>query len=340
MSPPLRAGIAGAGFISDYHIQGLQQAGASVVCIGSRTLERAQEKAHQFGVPEATSDVEQMLRRDDLDLVVIATPDVTHEELALIAIEAGRPILLQKPMARTAAAAARILKEAERARVLLMVSFMHRYFEEVSLLQEMLGRGELGRILTVRQRNATPGADWASWFYDAEQSGGVVAQLGVHGIDLLRLLFGEIQAVMAVSSITESHRTLADGTRIPVHTSDSATALYRLEHGVIASHEMSYREVAGTDRFRMEVYGERGTAWLRSERGLFAYAQDSRAADPWRTAPVADRGYGIRHHQHVLAMVRGDAPDDRSAFDGVRCQNIVEAIHDSAKRACWTEVPR
>ncbi len=71
----LRAGIAGAGFISDYHIAGLQGAGAEVVCVASRTLPRAQAKASQFGIGEATDDVEGMVRRSDLDLVVIATPD-------------------------------------------------------------------------------------------------------------------------------------------------------------------------------------------------------------------------------------------------------------------------
>ncbi len=339
MSTTLRAGIAGAGFISDYHIQGLQEAGAEVVCVASRTLEKARAKASQFGVPEATDDVVRMLRRDDLDLMVIATPDATHEELALIAIGAGRPVLLQKPMALTAASAVRILEAADRGGVPLFVSFMHRYFEEVITLKRMLQSGDLGTVLTVRQRNATRGADWASWFYDSAQSGGVVAQLGVHGIDLLRYLFGEIEAVAAVSSITESHRELASGATVAVQTADTATAVYRFENGMTASHEMSYREVAGTDRFRMEVYGEQGTAWLRTERGLLAWARENDGTAVWQTPDLSEQGYGLRHHQHLLAMVQGDAPDDRSAHDGVRCQQIVEAIEQSSRNAAWTEVP-
>lgn len=335
---PMRVGIAGAGFISDYHIQGLQRAGAEVVCVGSRTIEKARAKAEQFGITEATADVEGMLNRNDLDLMVIATPDATHEALAMVAIEAGRPLLLQKPMARTADSAERIRQAAVSRGVPLMVSFMHRYFEEVVALRELLADRRLGHVLSIRQRNATPGADWAGWFYDAEQSGGVVAQLGVHGIDLLRYVFGEIDAVQAVTASTERVRELTDGTIVPAQTEDTAMAIYRFANGTIASHEMSYREVAGTDRFRMEVYGDRGTAWLRSEKGAFAACLDDRENKGWSVPSLADPGYGVRHHAHILAMVRGTEPLDDSAADGVRSLRIVEAIEASARCASWTEV--
>jgi len=334
----LRAGIAGAGFISDYHIAGLQGAGAEVVCVASRTLPRAQAKASQFGIGEATDDVEGMVRRSDLDLVVIATPDATHEPLALAAIEAGRPVLLQKPMARTAAAAERIRVAAEQNGVPLIVSFMHRYFAEVIELRSMLRTGALGQVTTIRQRNATPGADWAGWFYDPEQSGGVVAQLGVHGIDLLRYLFGEISQVLAIESTSRAMRRLADDSDVPVDTADFATALYRFDSGLLGVHEMSYREVAGTDRFRMEVYGDEGTAWLRSERGEFAWAHSIDGEVTWHTPALPPGDFGVRHHAHVLAMVRGDEPLDTSAYDGSRAMRIVEAIDASASNAVWIPV--
>jgi predicted dehydrogenase len=338
MRAPLRVGIAGAGFISDYHITGLQAAGAEVVCVASRTLERAEAKARRYAIAEATDDVEEMLRRADLDLVVIATPDATHEALALVAIEANRPVLLQKPMARTAAAAERIRAAAEHLGTPLFVSFMHRYFEEVVEVKKLLSQRALGRVLTIRQRNATPGADWAAWFYDAALSGGVVAQLGVHGIDLLRYLFGEIEAVLAVEETAHGTRQLIDGSSVRVDIADTAIALYRFATGPIASHEMSYREVAGTDRFRLEVYGEEGTAWLRTERGRLAYALASDGAADWRILAGADGEFGLRQHAHVLAMVRGEAPNDGSARDGVRAMRIVEAIETSARVARWTAV--
>lgn len=335
----IRVGIAGAGFISDYHIGGLIGAGAEVVCVASPTLERAQTKARQYGIPEATADVEGMLARTDLDLMVIATPDATHEQLSLVAIDAGRAVLLQKPMERTTAAAERIRVAAERAGTPLFVSFMHRYFDEVVALQNILAQGVLGRIMTVRQRNATPGADWAGWFYDASQSGGVVAQLGVHGIDLLRYLFGEIDGVLAIENRTEHTRRLADGSEVDVDIIDLATAIYRFDNDLTGTHEMSYREVAGTDRFRMEIYGERGTAWLRTERGRLAYAVAGDGKPEWHVPDLPESVEGVRQHAHVLAMIRGDEPWDTSAYDGVRAMQIVDAIAASAADARWTAVP-
>ncbi len=199
----------------------------------------------------------------------------------------------------------------------------------------MLRTGALGQVTTIRQRNATPGAEWAGWFYDPEQSGGVVAQLGVHGIDLLRYLFGEISQVLAIESTSRAMRRLADDSDVPVDTADFATALYRFDSGLLGVHEMSYREVAGTDRFRMEVYGDEGTAWLRSERGEFAWAHSIDGEVTWHTPALPPGDFGVRHHAHVLAMVRGDEPLDTRLrwFAALR---IVEAIDASAARGLDT----
>lgn len=334
----VRVGMIGAGFISDYHLAGLQAAGASVTSIFSRSGETARDKAQQYGIPHTCDDVSELLDRDDIDAVVIATPDFTHEALAIDAARAGKAILLQKPMARSSSEARRIITAAREGGVPLVVSFMHRYFEEVEQLRELLTINTLGSVHAVRHRNATPGADWASWFYDSNASGGVVMQLGVHGIDLLRQLFGEIEAVKAVTQTSKPERELADGAVVRSDNEDLATALYRFASGLIATHEMSYLEVAGTDRFRTEVYGDRGTAWLRTERGRLAIATGDDGA--WRTPELPDERVGERHHRHVLAMLRGDAPIDQSAQDGLASLLVAEAIYRSADAGQWTEVER
>ncbi|MBK7470149.1 MAG: Gfo/Idh/MocA family oxidoreductase [Betaproteobacteria bacterium] len=160
---------------------------------------------------------------------------------------------------------------ANAAGVHLQVSFMHRYFEEVVRARALLAEGAIGRPYSLRLRNATPGPDWGAWFYSkARVGGGVVMQLGVHGIDLLRHLCGEIDALSAHTALLRTERALADGTLVHPDNEDHALALYRLASGAIASHEMSMSEVAGCDRFTLEIYGERGTIWLRSGRGPLA----------------------------------------------------------------------
>jgi predicted dehydrogenase len=329
--------VLGAGHISDYHIRGLRAAGAEVVALLGRTLERARARAARHGIALATDRPGDVLGRDDVDAVVIATPDFTHEALATAAAGAGKAILLQKPMARTSAECVRIIDAARRTRVPLCVSFMHRYLAEVVAVRELLARGALGRVLHARQRNATRGADWAAWFYSRESvGGGALMQLGVHGIDLLRQLFGEIEAVQGTLATTVPARLLADGTRVIPDNEDLVTATYRFASGLVATHEVSYAEVAGTDRFRLEIYGEAGTAWLRSERGRLAVcAPGHLGQDGWVAPPLGPEDTGLPQHRHFLDMVRGEAPPDGSDRDGLASVLVAEAVYRSAAAARW-----
>lgn len=336
---PLRVGMLGAGFISDYHLSGLQAAGADVITIYSRNNANARRKARDFGIPETNTTPADVLARDDIDAVVIATPDFTHESLAIEAARAGKAILLQKPMARTAEEARRIIAAAREAGVPLIVSFMHRYFPEVIRLRKLLAEGALGPPHWVRHRNATPGADWAGWFYDPRYSGGVIMQLGVHGIDLLQQAFGPITMVKAETQLVHPTRKLADGTTLTTENEDLAVSLYRFASGLTALHEMSYCEVAGTDRFRMEVYSDDATTWLRTERGPLAIGRSDGAGSTDWVAPELPKGdSGERHHRHVVAMMRGEAPLDTSAQDGLASLLVAEAIYRSADSGTWTEV--
>jgi predicted dehydrogenase len=336
----IRVGIIGSGFISDYHIQGLQMAGAEVVAISSLKEENALKKAQQYHIPRSTGDYKQILDMSDIQGVVILTPDFTHRQVAIEATQAGKAILLQKPMARSSSECKEIISAAKQARVGLYVSFMHRYFEEVEALHSVLKARILGNILTVRHRNATPGANWAPWFFDREKvGGGVVMQLGIHGIDLLRKLFGEIQAVYATTSLMVKERTLADGTKVLPNNEDLALSIYRFNSGMLTVHEVVYNEVAGTDRFRMEVYGDQGTAWLRTERGRLAlYAPDSQGRAGWFEPRLPEPNFGYRQHRHFLDMLLGKEPHDGSDLDGLASVQIAEAIYLSAEKGEWQEV--
>ena len=337
---PFRVGLLGAGFISDYHISGLQQAGAEVVSIFSRTEANARAKATQFGIPHYTANYPEVLAREDLDAVVITTPDYTHEALAVVTAQAGKAILLQKPMARSSQECLNIIRAAEENNVPLYVSFMHRYLIEVEKTRQLLAGDALGKIYTVRQRNATPGADWAAWFYSREKvGGGVVLQLGVHGIDLLRYLFGEIEGVKATTALMKKARKLANGSMVEPDNEDTALATYRFASGAMATHEMTFNELSGTDRFRMEIYGERGVAWLRTERGRLAvYAPEHWGVTGWVEPSLAAPNFAYRQHRHFLSMLQGEVSPDTSAWDGLATLLVSEAIYRSAESNSWEEV--
>lgn len=335
-----QVGLIGAGFISDYHIAGLQAAGASVTAIAATSEAQAAEKAARYHIPFVTGDYQTLLARDDVDAVVVATPDFTHREIASDALRAGKPVLLQKPMARSAEECQAIIDVARETGVALYVSFMHRYFEEVVRVRELLAERALGPLAAVRQRNATPGANWATWFYRKDLvGGGAMLQLGVHGIDLLQYLFGPITGVKAETALVRQERVLEDGTVVRPDNEDLILALYRFESGLLATHETAYNEVAGTDRFRTEIYGETGTAWLRTERGdLALYAPDFAGVPGWLAPDLPNHPHGYRQHRHFLDMLSGDAPDDGSAEAGLSTIRVVEAIYRSASSGEWEEV--
>lgn len=332
--------MVGAGFIADYHIPALKEAGANVVSVCSRTEEKAKAKAGQYEIPEHTTDYDRLLARDDLDAVVIATPDHTHTDLAIGAANAGKHILLQKPMAITTGECDEIIAAAERNGIQLHVSFMHRYLEEVEALQNLLRDEALGKIYTVRLRNATGGPGWGSWFYSKEYvSGGVLFQLGVHGIDLLRLLFGEIAATKAASVLLKKQRALSDGTVVTADNPDTVFATYRMSHDIYATHEMQYNEFSGTDRFRMEVYGERGTAFLRGPTSrLVVSAPDYYGVEGWIMPALSGPEVGLRHHRHFLEMLAGSSPYDGSAAAGRATIAVAEAVTRAAAADTWEDI--
>lgn len=331
-----RIGVAvlGAGFIAGYHLAGLAATGrADLRAIVGRTATRAGELARRFGVPDAGTDLDGTLARHDVEAVVIATPDDTHERVALAAVRAGKAILLQKPMAASVEAAERIVGAAARAQVDLQVSFMHRFFDEVVEARRLLREGALGRVLSARVRNATPGPDWDDWFFRAVNvPHGVASQLGVHGIDLVEQLLGPIRRASARARTARPLRSLADGREVRVENADHVSATYELDDGTLVAHEMSQVEVAGCDRFRMEVCGESGVLWLRTERGRLALGRTGADGEFWHTPALDETPTGRRQHDAWLAGVAGEAPPLGTAADALHGMRVVEAVMQSHAR--------
>lgn len=340
---PLRVAIIGAGFISDYHAAGLKAAGnAEIAALVGRDRARTAQRAAALGIARAETDLAAVLADPAIDAVIVATPDATHRRIAVAALEAGKPVLLQKPMALTCGECVAIMAAAGQSGTALTVSFMHRYFAEVRWLRRQLETGRLGAVHAVRIRNATPGADWADWFYSPDNvSGGVVMQLGVHGIDLCQHLFGPVAAVAAMSRTARPNRTLGDGRTVAMRLEDNVVAQYVLESGALVSHEMSYTEAAGCDRFRLEVYANAGTVWLRSGRGPAAvWAPELTGRDEWVRPDLADEPLGMAHHAHWLDVASGRAGPDDTAAAGLSTIRIAETIYRAAAEGRRVDIDR
>lgn len=329
----LAVAVIGAGIISEYHVTGLRAAGgATVAALVGRDPARTAARAAALGIARAETGLAAVLGDGGIDAVVIATPDASHERIAIAALEAGKPVLLQKPMAMTSAECRAIIAAAQRTGTRLSVSFMHRYFPEVFWLRDELASGRLGKVHAIRLRNATPGADWAEWFYaPGSVAGGVVMQLGVHGIDLVEHVFGPIASVQATMRTMMPERRLADGRTVTTSLEDNALANYVLEAGPIVTHEMSYTERGGCDRFRLEVYTEAATVWLRSPRGPAAIiAPDLTGTKDWVVPDIAPAPLGAEHHRHFIAVAGGAAGPDDTAAAGLSTVLVAEHLYEAA----------
>ena len=137
--------------------------------------------------------------------------------------------------------------------------------------------------------------------------------------------------VMASTSLQRKVRRLTDGRTVTTDCEDHANAIYRFASGIEGVHDMSFSEVQGCDRFRLEIYCAEATLWLRTERGLLSvYAPTLTGQAAWVVPDFETNAFGARHHAHWLDVVRAEAPADGTAEDGLATIQIAEAIYRSA----------
>src|SRR5438874_6577767 len=143
----IRVGIIGAGFARTTQIPGFKNCeNARVVAINSAHREHAEEVAREFDIPNVESNWRDLVARDDVDLVSIVTPVFTHCEMTLAALEAGKAVLCEKPMAMNAGEARRMADRAREAGVLALIDHELRFLPGRVKLHELLHRGDIGKV--------------------------------------------------------------------------------------------------------------------------------------------------------------------------------------------------
>lgn len=353
-SGKVRFGILGCGFIARaYHMPALRQLEEAelVAFSNGQNLGPAVELARVVGldVDACHTNADDVFARPDVDAVLILTPNDTHLELVLAAARAGKHALVQKPFARTSAECRKMIAAAQAAGTVLAASFMHRYFPEVHLAREYIGRELLGRLHTIRLRNAVPFGNWTSWFHRRERTGGGAAiDVGVHGIDLIRYWTScEIESVQAQVATFLPKRRLnlpgQDETVVEADNEDNVLALYQLEGGALGAHEISWTESSPPRRFEAELRGEDGVILIRSGLGspLAVSSRKLENNNRWITPFLPYEPFGVRQHKAFLDAVLGRAPLETPGEDGLATVQVVEALYRSAEvRGCPVTVER
>ncbi|MFI1677621.1 Gfo/Idh/MocA family protein [Streptomyces sp. NPDC020607] len=291
---PLGVGMVGYAFMGAAHSQGWRTVGRvfdlpvrpvlSAVCGRDGGAVRA--AADRLGWAAAETDWRALIARDDVDLVDICTPGDSHAEIALAALEAGKHVLCEKPLANTVEEAEAMAEAAERARArgqVAMVGFNYRRVPALALARRMVAEGRLGALRHVR---LTYLQDWLvdasfplTWRLRKDRAGsGALGDLGAHIVDLAQYLVGE--PVAGVSALTEtfvrerpllegasSGLTAEGGSRLgTVTVDDAAVFTARFPSGALASFEATRFAAGRKNALRLELNGSEGSLAFDLER--------------------------------------------------------------------------
>ena len=354
-------GIIGLGF-GRAHIPTFQANGAEVVAVCQRDEAAARAVADKYGVPRVFARWQDMLADARPDIVVIASPPHLHREIAEAAFAGGAHVLCEKPIAMTAAEGRAMVDAAARAGRVAMTCFNWRFPAAMQRFHAMVEAGHVGRPFHIGARWL--GARWAdeaapaTWRMDRAQAGhGAMGDMGVHVIDLLRWSFGEIARVMADAGIAYPERS-APGVDRPADAEDFCTVIAELASGARATFTVS-RVARGANEQTLECYGSAGGLLYRLDREgprwyrgqLLATANGGNLA-PVRVAAGLPTSTGEGDQLEVtgkatigplvkrfLAAIRKGAPASPSLEDGLRAQEVLDAVLESLRTRAWAEVP-
>jgi predicted dehydrogenase len=342
-----------------------------MAAICGRDRDAVAAAADRLGWAAWETDWKRLVDRDDVDLVDVCTPGSSHAEISIAALDAGKHVLCEKPLANTVEEARGMAAAAERAAaagVRAMVGFNFRRVPAVALARELIAGGRLGTIRHVR------GAYLAShaldpelplvWRLRAEEAGsGALGDLGAHVVDLAQYLAGD--RIAGVSALTETfvrERPLVGGggARGPVTVDDAALFVGRFAGGALGSFEATRCAAGHTEGLSVEVNGALGSiAWelgalnelrLFDEREEpatqgFRRIQVTRAGHPyagawWPDGHTIGYEHTFTHEVRDLLLAIADGRDPAPSFaEGLQVQQVLEAVQRSAASgAGWTEV--
>jgi predicted dehydrogenase len=360
----IRVGLIGAGSIARAHAHALLTlnhighlpARVEIVTVCSSSVERSRGFTEEFGVPRWTTEWREVVADETLDAVAVLTPDSMHSAPSIAAASAGKHVLCEKPLARSAAEAWEMVEAARASGVVASCGFNYRFVPAIQLLRSIIEEGRLGQIRMFRGSYLQ---DWAaspdlefSWRFDRMAGGGAISDY-VHIVDLLRFLTGDPVDVSSsvVNCIGERS---AGGRSLAVTNEDGYAAVLDMGWGV-ALLMASRCAVGCKGRQQIEVFGEKGTcSWDMEDlnRLSVCFMDEEPLAAGFRSIHVTDprfdllgewwgAGHSLGWEHALVHMWRAfleqvldpsvASPSLATFEDGWRAATITDAIKESAR---------
>lgn len=384
MTDTLRVAMIGYGFMGAAHSQAWRTAprvfdlpkAIEMTVIVGRNADAVAASADKWGWRESATDWREVIARDDIDIVDIVTPGHSHDEIAIAALEAGKHVLCEKPLANTVDDAERMVHAAEASSAIAMLGFTYRRVPALTRARDLIAEGRIG---TVQQVRAAYRQDWLvdpqaplSWRLKKDEAGaGALGDIGGHAIDLVQFLTG--QTVNRISGVIEtivSERPV-ETERVgiagvggdeygEVTVDDLALFTGRLSGGALASFEATRFATGRKNELTVEISGSEGAISFNLEDMNVLHVYDRTVEDVdqgFTRVVVTEPGHpylegwwpaghmlGYEHafsHQVkdlVEAIDAGTAPAPTFA-DGAQVQRVIAAVEaSSAQDARWVQV--
>ena len=334
-------GIIGCGMIAKFHARAIADLdNARLVACYNRTAPKADALSGEFG-GDAYTDLEQMLARDDLDVVTICTPSGAHCEPTVAAARAGKHVIVEKPLDVTRERCQAMIDACAQAGVKLATIFPSRFHRSSQLMKQAVDQSRFGTLALGdayvkwfrTQEYYDSGAWRGTWEMDG---GGALMNQAIHSVDLLLWLMGPVVEVMAHTATLAHER---------IEVEDVATATLRFANGALGTIVATTAGYPGSLK-RIELSGSQGTAILEEEdiiKWEFAQVQpqdaELRAEMQGRTKTgggAADPA-AIGHHAHTqlfqdfLEAIAQDRAPRIDGSEGMRSVELILAIYESAK---------
>ena len=353
MKEKVGIGIIGTGFARKVQIPAFAVCkNAEIVSVASGSLENARSTAAEFDVGHFTDDWRQTVARDDVDLVCITTPPDLHKEMTLFALEHGKHILCEKPMAMNVAEAEAMYEAAKSAGVLALIDHELRFHPGRQKAYAMLREGAIGKIRHAKwnfraPQRGDPNLPW-NWWSDIEQGGGALGAVNSHIIDSFNWFLGT--EISSVSCQLQSHvkkRPLKDGGFREVTTDDKANMLLRFADSDLTSDATGLVSASMLEQpayvNRLEMFGKKGAIRIDHRGDVFI---TQAGETEWkeievefgRAIPVLpDTGFSrgfMEFAPKIIGAIREGKTEIEYAAtfeDGLKVQRVLDAARKSRR---------
>ena len=375
--PDLNIGLVGYGFMGRAHSNAFLQAPRFfdlpyrpvLKAVAARNRERASTFAANWGYASIETDWRKLVERKDIDVIDIASPNDTHAEIAIAAARAGKMVLCEKPLGRTAAEAGQMVKAVEAAGVANMVWYNYRRVPAITLIKTLIDEGKLGRIFHYRAKflqdwtisQELPQGGEGLWRLDVAVAGsGVTGDLLAHCIDTALWLNGAISSVTAMTeTFVKQRKHTLTGRVEPVGIDDAAAFLCRFQNGSLATFESTRYARGHKALYTLEINGEHASAaWDLHDLHRVQYFdhRDEGRLRGWKSVHITDSDHpymkrwwvpglqiGYEHtftHQFAdFLEALGEGKQAAPTFrDGLATDYVTDAVLESARTGRWENV--